>query len=469
VSLRTSAAYIGTRLAAGALAMLTLTLIVRGLGPASYGQYTLAMAAAAIVTQILFNPLNGTLARFYGEADIREPLLVLLRRLLLGIGLFLILLAAILDACGLAVMHGHVLLLAACMALAQGFFDFSGQYLAAAQNSRRYSLMFLAKACLACALAWLAMHCGGGAAAVLGAMSLAFLVAVLLAGTLPMWFARSTADVRSQWSVVRSFAGPLMFTSLLSYVLAWGDRYLLQHLVSLEELGRYSAVSDLAQQTLGLVFSGLCMAWYPRMVMAWGQKDFPGVQHLYSAYASLGLAVVLPAGVGCALILPDVVPKLYGAAYAGVSPWMLAFVALAAIASAVKLYYFDLPLLLGKRVWRHSATIAGAALASLGMAWLAIPHYGITGAAAGVLLGQGCGILLSIACARGVLRPWLPFASVWPPLLATVLMAVLLTVWPVQSWAGIVLKVTGGALVYVAVLVFADFDGVRTVRLRRLL
>lgn len=469
MSLRTSVAYIGTRLAAGALAMLTLTLVVRGLGPASYGQYTLAMAAAAIVTQILFNPLNGTLARFYGETQIREALLMLLRRLLLAIGLGLIGLAAALEVLGRSPMHGHVLLMAACMALAQGFFDFSGQYLAAAQQSRRYSALFLGKAALACALAWLAIRCGGDAVDVLGALSLAFLLSVLGTGTLGLWFSRATAAVGAQWPLVRAFAGPLMFTSLLSYVLAWGDRYLLQHLVSLDELGRYSAVSDLAQQTLGLIFSGLCMAWYPRMVMAWGEKDFAAAQDLYTRYAAFGFALVLPAGVGCACVLPDIVPRLYGVAYSGVSSWMLGFVALAAIASAVKLYYFDLPLLLGKRVWRHSVTIGGAAMASLSLAWLAIPHYGITGAAAGVLLGQGCGIVLSLICARGVLRQLLPWSRCWPPLLAALLMGGALAVWTVSGWSGIVAKVSGGALIYVLVLVLADFDGVRTQRLRRLL
>lgn len=467
MSLRTSVAYIGTRLAAGALAMLTLTLVVRGLGPASYGQYTMAMAAAAIVTQILFNPLNGTLARFYGEAEIRDALLTLLRRLLLGVGLTLIGLAAVLESLGRSPLQGHVLLMAACMALAQGFFDFSGQYLAAAQQSRRYSALFLGKAVLACGLAWLAMQVGGNATHVLAALALAFFLSVLGAGTLGSWFHRAVGTIGAQWPLVKAFAGPLMFTSLLSYVLAWGDRYLLQHMVSLQELGRYSAVTDLAQQTLGLIFSGLCMAWYPRMVMAWGERDFVTAQSLYARYAALGFAVMLPAAVGCACVLPDIVPRLYGAAYAGVSPWMLGLVALAAIASAVKLYYFDLPLLLGKRVWRHSLTIAGAAVASLGFAALAIPRLGITGAAAGVLLGQMCGILLSLVCARGVLRQALPLACCWPPLLGALLMGGVLAVWPVAGWGGIVLKVSGGALIYALVLVLADFAGVRTQYLRR--
>ena len=44
-----------------------------------------------------------------------------------------------------------------------------------------------------------------------------------------------------------------------------------------------------------------------------------------------------------------------------------------------------------------------------------------------------------------------------------------LAVWTVSGWSGIVAKVSGGALIYVLVLVLADFDGVRTQRLRRLL
>lgn len=461
MSLRTSAAYIGVRVVAGAMAMASLALIVRGLGPAQYGHLTLGLAASGFVTQILFNPLNSMLARFYGEAAVRAPLLALLRTILVGCGVTLIVVASILDAIGIAPLAGHILLTAACMALAQGIFDFTGQYLAAAQQSMRYSAQFIGKACLTLLFAWLALRMGGGPETILCIMATAFLLSVIVGGGAGQWSLSLAPIVRAQWQLVTSFAGPLLLTSLLGYLLLWGDRYLLRQLVPIAELGRYSAMADLAQQTLGLIFSGLCTAWYPRIVMAWGSRDFAESQRLFSRYAALGLAVVLPVGAGFALMVPDVAPLMYGEAYTQISPALLPLVSAAAVIAAIKSYYFDVPLLLSKRVWRHSASIAGAALLSLFLAWLAVPVWGIAGAALGFFIGQTFGILFSYLAGRGVMHHHVPFALTWPPVAAVVLMTLTLLSWPVQSWGAILCKISGGAAVYCFVMLIADFDGVR--------
>jgi len=227
MSLRASAAYVAVRVAAGALAMASLALIVRGLGPERYGQLTLGLAASAVVTLILFYPLNAMLARFYGEAALRAPLLALLRSGLLGIGVVLIALAGLAELLGLSPLAHGVLLAASGMALAQGLFDFSGQWLAAAQASWRYSLQFLGKALLTVLLAWLVLRGGGGAAAVLLAMALAFLLAALGSGGAALWHGLPGRHSLQLLPTVAGFAGPLMLTSLLAYLLLWGDRYLL--------------------------------------------------------------------------------------------------------------------------------------------------------------------------------------------------------------------------------------------------
>jgi O-antigen/teichoic acid export membrane protein len=461
MSLRRSMAYVLVRVLSGALAMASLAVIVRGLGPARYGQLTLGMAASALVTQILFNPINSMLARFYGETALREPLFALLRSLLLGSGLFLVLVAGLLDFLGVAPLAGHVLLAAACMATAQGIFDFTGQYLAAAQQSRAYSIQFVAKACMTLLFAWFVLRAGGGAEFVMGAMLFAFLLAVVFSGGARGWLIVPTRAAFAQWSTVVGFAGPLLLTSFLGYLLLWGDRYLLRHLVALEELGRYSSVADLAQQTLGLIFSGLCTAWYPRIVIAWGAKDFAESQRLFGRYAALGLAIVLPVGVGFALVVPDFVPLLYGKDYMGMSSVLLPLVTLAAVVAAVKAYYFDLPLLLARRVWRQSASIACAMLMSLSLAYVAIPYMGTAGAALGLCLGQLSGIVMSVWFSRGVMHHKVVGNLLWPPLVAVLVMAGFLAYWPAQGWMAGVLKIAGGASLYCIVMVFADFDGIR--------
>lgn len=467
MSLRASAVYIATRIVSGALAMLTLAWVVRGLGPERYGQLTLALALAAAVTLVLFNPINASLARFYGEAARRGALLSMLRRTMLSIGALLIGLACGLEQLGRSPFAAYLLLAAACMALAQGMFDFSGQYLAAAQRSGRYSLQFVSKAVLACGLCVFALQTGGGALSVLVAMTLAFLLAALLAGD--VWRGAGPGSQRPSGYTgeVARFAGPLLLTSLLGYLLLWGDRYVLERLVPLAELGRYSAVMDLALQTLGLIFSGLCTAWYPRLVLAWERDERGEAQRLYERYGALGLAISLPAGLGFALILPDLLPLLYGEAFAHTSPVLLALVSAAAVMGGVKAYYFDQPLLLAKRVWWHAASIGVSAGSGLLLGWLLVPGMGTPGAALGLLLGQLAGAVLSLWAGGGTVRPRIPFALCWPPLCAAALMGLVLWLWPAQGWLAVLGKMAVAAGVYAGVMLLSDFDGVRSHWLRK--
>lgn len=461
MSLRHSAAYVAVRLASGALAMASLALIVRGLGPAGYGALSLGLAAAAAVTQILFNPLNGALARFYGEPARRAAMVAVLRACLVVIGVVLVCAAWLAEALGWRPISEHVLLAAACMALAQGMFDFSGQHLAAAQQSLRYSAQFLGKALLTLLLAWCALRAGGGPAWVLAAMAASFMLSALLSGG---WRGNRAEAQPTQEDVVvlARFAGPLLLTSAFNYGLLWGDRYLLQQMVPLAELGRYSAVMDLAQQTLGLIFSGLCTAWYARLVLAWGRQDEAEAQRLYVRYAALGLAVMLPAGVGFACLLAELLPLLYGAAYGNLPAALLPLITATAMVAALKAYYLDLPLLLARRVWRHGASIAGAAVLSLLLAWWLVPVMGSAGAALGLLLGQSLGVGVSAWAGRGVLAHRLPWALAWPPVLSVALMAGVLWGWPLAaSWAALLGKAAAGAAVYAGLMFVADFDGVR--------
>ena len=113
MSLRTSAAYVAVRAISGGLAMATLALVVRGLGPAGYGQLSLGLAMSAAVTLVLFNPINATLARFHAMGGASQANLRVLRRLLLGLGGGLLLLALMFEVSGLKLFGAGLLAAAA--------------------------------------------------------------------------------------------------------------------------------------------------------------------------------------------------------------------------------------------------------------------------------------------------------------------------------------------------------------------
>jgi O-antigen/teichoic acid export membrane protein len=260
---------------------------------------------------------------------------------------------------------------------------------------------------------------------------------------------------------IASFALPLVITCGLSYLLQWGDRYVLARLVSLGELGRYSALADLTQQTLVLVCSGLGAAWYPRIVQAWGGGQRGEAQRLLSRYALMGLAFVMPAAVGFAMLLRPVAMLMFGAAYGDLPAGLPVLLVLAAVAGGCKSFYFDVPMLLAERVWRLASGIAISASVSLAvMAW-AVPIQGIRGAALGLLCGQLVGLVYSFAMGRDVLRHQVGLQQVLCVVAASAVMALVLALVAFEGAFGLVARIILGSLAYGSILLLADFDGAR--------
>jgi len=260
---------------------------------------------------------------------------------------------------------------------------------------------------------------------------------------------------------VTRFVLPLLLSCALTYVLQWGDRYLLARWVSMADLGRYSALADLIQQALTLLCAGLSSAWYPRVVQAWGGGDREETERLMARYAVMGLAFLLPAGLGLACVLQPIAERLFGAAYAGL-PFELPLMLIAASClAAIKSFYFDVRILLAERVWRQAAGIAVSAIIALLVMRLCLPHWGVSGAAFGLLCGQAAGLVYSILAGRGVLCLRLEWRATLMIVLASAFMLMVLLVWPKGGLLSLVTRVLSGAASYALVLWLCDMDGLR--------
>jgi O-antigen/teichoic acid export membrane protein len=465
MSLRASVAYILTRAVAGALAMASLALFVRVLGPTEYAHLSLGLAAAALSSSLLIIPLNTTLGRLYGEAALRERLIATLTLIVMGLGIVLLIAALVLEWQGASWLARGVLPAAALFAALQGLLDFVAQWSTSALQPRRYSRLLLVRALGVLLFGFLALQSSPSAPAVLLAMALscALSLAISLRGS--GWPALKNYDASLQPRMLR-FAAPLLLTCALSYLLQWGDRYLLARMVPLAELGRYSALADFTQQTLILVCSGLGSAWYPRIVQAWGAQNKPEAQRLMSRYALVALALILPAATGFAVLLVPLAAVLFGAAYLDVPAGLSACLVLAAIIGAAKSFYFDIPLLLAERVWRQALGIALSALLALLVMWLAVPQLGITGAALGLLCGQGAGVIYSVVAGRGVLHAQPDLRAAGKLLLATLVMLALLLSLPHETIFTLALSIVLAGASYAAMLLVLDVDGLRSQWLR---
>jgi O-antigen/teichoic acid export membrane protein len=465
MSLRASIAYIGVRAVSGVLSVCALSLFVRGLGADQYAYFVLGMAAAAFASTVLIIPLNTTLARLYGDADSRPGVLATLLDMALGLGVALFALALLLEWLGASWLMPWVLPAAALFAAMQGLLDFSAQRANSALEARRYGYLLLTKALGVIVFGSIAIEYSASAPAVLLAMALACAVsvAVNMRGRLSVHGFDAALVPR-----ISAFAMPLVATCTLSYLLQWGDRYLLMRYVPLTELGRYSALADLTQQTLVLVCSGLGAAWYPRIVQAWGTGQRDEAQRLLSRYALVGLSLVVPAAVGFSVLLAPAAVLLFGPVYAGLPPSLPLLLVVAAVVGGCKSFYFDVPMLLAERVWRLAGGIALSACVSLAVMVWAVPQYGISGAPMGLLCGQAVGLLYSFVLGKDVLCHRVGMRQCLSVVVASAAMSVVLSGWQPGGASGLVLRFFVGVFTYGVVLLALDFDESRA-RLRGLL
>lgn len=469
MSAKTSVLYLGARLLSGLLSMLAISLFARGLGPQGYGWLTLAVAGGALAGGALIQPVHQSLARFLPRAGFAD-LLPTLSRVLIALSGVLLLLALSIEALaakGVIHLPLGVALAAWALCVTQGVFDFSAQHANSALKPRRYAWLYSAKAVLLIALGGLAIEIGLDKQGVVFAYVLAFVLSAA-------WVSRATwlAAWRGAWAPdllaqVRPYALPLAASCFLSMFWSWSDRFVLSHFLGSYDTGLYAAVADLAQQSLGLLFSALFLAWYPRMVSASEQKDHAQVRDMMSRYAALMLAVLLPSALGFSLVRANLVELFFGAAY-GQSIQVLPYLSAAAALAGLRTYLLEIPLHLGGRMKALMCNIACCALVSLALNIWWVRQFGLVGAGYAAIATQLLGCALALWAGRGVLSWRMGSRELLTVLGASAALAAAVSVVSLKGWQGLLCQSLAGAVAYAAVLGVLDFSGLRTQITRRL-
>lgn len=460
MSLRSSLAYFVFRGASGALAVLTVSVFARLMGPEGYAKWTLAVVLSSFIAGVLIQPFHASLARFLPRPGGTE-LVATFGRLLLGAAGAVVLLAVILAQCAPGWLPPGIVWLALGLGLSQGIFDFAAQHCSSTLQARRYGRLYLFKSVVALGAGAVLLSSGVGTTGAVLATCGAYLAATAVFGR-PAWIAvlRGRFE-RASLVEIRAYAFPVGVALLTGALLQWGDRLVLAAHVAPARLGAYGAAGDVAQQGFGLLFSAFHLAWFPRLVAAW-EQGAPDVQAQLNRYAQLSLMVMLPATVGFALVAHDLAGVLLGAGFrddaARVMPWL----ALAALIGGVRAYLFDLPLHLAQRMRVQSLIAGGAALLGVSLNLLLVPRYGIVGAAGVAVVAQSCGCLTSFLAGRRTLSPRWALRDVLAVGAAAAAMGVVVWAVPLSGATGLASKVVLGALAYGAVILVSNTAGLRS-------
>jgi O-antigen/teichoic acid export membrane protein len=463
MSARASIAYVAVRALSGAMALGSVVIFARGLGPDAYGWVALATAAAALAASALVVPIGQSLARFLPQEGFEQiaPTLV---RIFVASALALLPVALLVEFLHGTHVASGIALGAWALFLAQGMFELSAQH----ANSRflvgRYSALYVAKALFIVTAGAGVIWFGAGPVWVVAVIVVANAGCSLLVCTDTWRLAFAGRIDRALLPIVRKFAGTIALVALLSSVIQWADRWMLAAMAGRPVSGSFSACGDLIVQPLTLIASAFFLAWYPRIVTAWEARQANEVVRLANRYFFLSAGLLLPLALGCALLRQDFVNVLLGGRYPETTQDVIPFLALAACIGGLRTFVFDVGLLVSNRLKRLLLNTASAALASAILNLMMIPRFGAVGAGMAAVAAQLLGAFLSWQSTRDLVRWHLPARDVF--VLGLALLGLCGAVWLTKTLglagvASMATTVFAGAISYAVVIVIGNAGGVR--------
>lgn len=461
--LRNTAVYLGTIVGTQVASFALLPLITRFLGPASYGEYALALAVSGLIGTLASSWIRNVAFRYYFDARAVETTRSFFWSLALLQGA-----AVALAFCGASVILPHLgqevvplgtLWAAAAMVAASDFQALATAFVRAEQRSGRY-----ASAEITAALTRLAATTAGLLA---GLTEPAFLLLAAagasVGGGLVAYRGLHTqllGPARLAWqpmrAVSRHVVGALPF-SVGEWIGNLSDRLVLNAYATTAVVGIYAAGFSLGDRLIGgLIMAVFMMAW-PDVLESFSRGGYESARSAIRRYFQIYLW--LTCGPLLALVLfGGTVVSLLGPAYSGALQ-VLSLVSGAAWLRGLSTG-FNRHFELEKRFYALSTITVGGALVNLALNLWLVPKYLAVGAGISAVAAQA---LVALTCLLTRDRRLVSFPG--RDLLLVVCTCTVTALVPYFMLGNSVLGLTSFALSYA--LVTAGIWAMRIVRLRR--
>jgi O-antigen/teichoic acid export membrane protein len=199
------------------------------------------------------------------------------------------------------------------------------------------------------------------------------------AGVLLAVVAFSERRLAFRWSLMGKllhFGAPLIGTALLGWLIHSGDRYILVHWVSKEQVGIYALASQMGQGINTLFHMPFVFIW---TVVIYEIAKQPNAKEIYArvfdCYVSL-LALIM---LGVSLFAGPILRVLAAEDYSSAAD-LVPIVCLSYLLFSMH-KHFEVPALLAKRTVSMLPSSLVAAALTIGLNWLLIPWWGILAAA----------------------------------------------------------------------------------------
>lgn len=191
---------------------------------------------------------------------------------------------------------------------------------------------------------------------------------------------------------------PITLSSGMTYIVDYFDRYYINILLRAEDLGIYSAIYTLSQQSVGVILMSLNVAFYPFIIKAFETEKSKYVQYRSSYFAIIFL-FVFSIFFYSSLFSDEIIKLVLGAEFeSGAKAFTIIIFAICL--GCLKSYFFDLHYLLEKKTSFLFYNAIFSAAVNIALNLLLIPLYGINGAAIATCITFFIAIIISFSFSK---------------------------------------------------------------------
>ena len=431
------------------------------LTPEQYGIYGLGLASIMFGNNVLFDWISVSFQRWYQGREVDPAFMTTLLALFAGacaVSALLMAAASLLGLLGSYEGHAWLFLFGAW---AYGWFEFAARIQAGRFRPLRYFTMNLARACLILAGSTMAAYLSGSADLVL-AMSF---LAMFASGCLYLGDGSVRRGGRVDAIFARSFvayAAPVGLTMVLAGLSNSANRLMLGALLTIKSVAHYTVAVTLVQNSIGLIAVGLGTAAWASVIKAVDSGDRAAAMEMLGRSYTLLLGLLVPAGVGLTLVVPQLAALLISPEYrdevVALTPWL----ATSTVLFGFRAQYIDFSFQLGRRTGLAIQVTAVSAVLNVLLNLLLIPSQGVVGSAAALTIACGVSFAHASWLSKRAYPLPLPGRETVKIAVATAFMvATMMIAGPLPGPAGLAARIMIGATTYGAGLAVLDVLGLR--------
>ena len=250
----------------------------------------------------------------------------------------------------------------------------------------------------------------------------------------------------SRWhlNAAFSYGAPLALGNSSTFLLDYGDRFLIERFLGLGAVAVYAVPYDLVSMLAATVFGSVKLALLPVIFRLWESEGRAATSEFVSQVFSYSVALAIPGALLFLTTSPDLIVLLTSTKYSSSAPLMVYLL------PGVFMGEMNFILASGLMVANGTRTLAILSLVSgilnLGLNLLLLPRVGLAGAACATTLAYGFLMLATYLASRSVLDVRLKPLLLVEALLTTALMMALLTaLGRISTHPAVNLIVRGGA------------------------